>query len=287
MKIQNNQQNPKQLERKAARDALFNNPSYVSFRDKVDIGKSAAIGGALGYVGGVGGGLALSHLGANAAYTYLGPSVGPLLGGLWGAAVQTKNPGLLMAARTASSGVAGTLIGDGAGHLLTHLIGSSAYAWVGAGTGGALGTMINLAVEDKPRRQAWTTAAVTTGLTGAGTTLGDAIGRGLTNLTGNPLYAAIGPAAGAINGVLGGLTFSLPDNQLRKLTENILPSTFGLVTGATAGCLAGALLTYITGAPIYNTVAPLLGGFAGTATGAALTLSNNDKPKPPENDPKK
>ncbi|MBT9582685.1 hypothetical protein IV102_05010 [bacterium] len=277
MKILSNNNHKKSLDRSAARDALFKDPKYLGFRDKVDIGTFTAIGGALGYLGGVGGGLALSHMGGNVAYTYLGPSVGPLLGGLWGAAAQTGNKGLVMAARTATCGVAGTLVGDGIGHGLTYLIGSSAYSWTGAGTGAALGAMINLAVDDKPRQKAWTTAAVTTGLTGAGISLGDAIGRGLSQLTGNPLYAAIGPAAGGLNGALGGLTFNLPEGKLQKLTENALPSAFGLVTGATAGCLAGALLTYITGAPIYNTVAPLLGAFAGTATGAALTLNRSDK----------
>lgn len=284
MIISRNPQQPPKDPRQEARDALFKNPSYVRFRDRVDLGSHAAGFGAVGYGLGVGAGAILhAGMGASANYTILGPTLGTLAGGLWGAAIQTKNKNLELAARAATTGSLAAVVGDGAGHVLHHLLGSSAYLNLAPATAGLTGAFSSLASndKDKTRAQGWSTAATTFGLTGVASTIGDAVGQGLTHLTGNPLYAALAPAAGAVNGALTGLAVMLDkDSKANLLVGKALPLTLGLSAGLTAGSLAGALLTSLTGAPLYNTVAPLLGAFAGTATGVAIAFGGDDKAPP-------
>lgn len=255
------------------RQDLFNNPKYQEFREKLDVAAGSSGGAALGYGVGVASGATLHGLGASTAYTYLGPAMGTLIGALKGNAAVTGNKKVELAADAMIQGSWSGVIGDGVGDLLRAGLGSNAYAQLGGITTGLAGALIYLASNDRSHSDAWAKGATTLSLTGIGTPVLDAVGQGLTHLTGNPAYAAMGPVAGAANGLLTGLFLSSEDDEASfQISKKALPLTLGLTAGTTAGALAGALLTSVTGAPIYQSISPWLGAFAGTATGAALAF---------------
>ena len=112
----------------------------------------------------------------------------------------------------------------------------------------------------------YTKAAKTLLLGGLGAGVGDAVGAGLTALTGNSLYRNIGAAAGAANGVTAGLKWAGLDDKKG------LPVVTGVVSGGASGVLLGAGIAALSGQDIWNTVVPVLGAATGALTGLALSM---------------
>ena len=101
----------------------------------------------------------------------------------------------------------------------------------------------------------------------AGSAAGEAIGHGLTALTGNSLYGDVGMATGAITGGLAG--FSDLNGGLKKAAK----TTAGAVVGGVSGTLLGAGLTALSGQPIFQAATPILGAVAGGALGLASSYT--------------
>ena len=136
--------------------------------------------------------------------------------------------------------------------------------------GAATGGMISAAIETG--NENWGKAAALTGSTGVGLALGDLAGYGLTKLTGMPIYAAIGSAAGAATGAslaaygIGEATDD--DTIIGKAGKYAAPITAGVTVGSSAGALVGALLSHF----LENGTYQIVGSGLGTASGAMIGL---------------
>lgn len=241
--------------------------------------KSAGRAGAAGTAGIFLGGGAQAVLSQFPPELIQGPAVSslagsmPVVGGLAGAVIGLTGDGPLEHRGLTSAAVSG-LFGYGVGVALggvAHALGGSpAYLFAlpsaGLVTGAALGYS-----EDRDAlgaKSAGTVAGVTAS-TALGATLGDAVGQGLTALTGNPIYGTLGAGLGAINGASFGMG--------GRLAEKCLGVSAGLAAGSVGGALTGALVTAFTGSQTLGNTAAALGAVAGGLTGLALTFKEEAK----------
>ena len=169
----------------------------------------------------------------------------------------------------------GSTAGYGAGAVVgavAHDMGaSSAYSHFAPAAAAALGGLWCVAGQTGNAAVQRTAMAAT--LASLGSVVGDAVGHGLSHVSGLPIYAAIGPAVGAFNGAaLSTANWGLKScPAFDRWDCDLLPATLGLTGGGAAGCLAGALIAHVTGNPIYQKVAPILGAVAGGLSGAAVS----------------
>ncbi len=178
----------------------------------------------------------------------------------------SKTGKALVTARDAGIGsTIGYGVGAAVGGVINAFGATTAYSIGTPIVGAAIGSLIALDGHRSDKTSVYATAAGTTALAAVGVGVGDAIGHGLTALTGNPLYSQIGAIAGGANGLVGGL-------RANDVNKNGFEVVTGLVSGGASGALLGAGISALTGQPIWNTVMPILGAAAGTLTGLALAL---------------
>jgi hypothetical protein len=180
----------------------------------------------------------------------------------------------LRAARNSSYGA---LIGYGVGSLVgggVHaLTGSTAYMMAAPGTAAAAIGLAVLGAYTKGDDNVYNKLAKTTALTGVGAGIGDAIGHGLTALTGHTVYQNIGAVAGGVNGLVGGLRASGIDDKKG------LPLVTGLLTGGTSGALIGAGISALSGQDVWKVAMPVLGAATGVLSGLALSMHAEGSPQ--------
>ena len=169
-------------------------------------------------------------------------------------------------ANTGLSSFGGYSLGALVGGIAHNAGAYKAYEQFAPATGAVVAGLWSLAVQTKSKTLENTALAASLGAVGAFG--GDLLGRGLSSVSGLPVYQALGPAVGALNGVI----LSSLNISTSRFGDNTVPTAVGLSSGATLGCLAGALVSKVTGNPIYNVVAPILGAVAGGLTGAAFTV---------------
>jgi hypothetical protein len=161
--------------------------------------------------------------------------------------------------------------GMAGGHMVGTLLGAAAHAFGGSSAyvaaplvGAALGASAAFgSVTDRTQLKELSVAALSGG---AAATVGDAVGHGLSALTGNSIYKFVGPAAGAIAGGAVALERQGWD------TKFVLPTALGFSLGTATGALVGAGLKALTGHDLYQVAAPLVGmaaGVCGTLAAAA------------------
>lgn len=147
--------------------------------------------------------------------------------------------------------------------------GSSAYMLAAPAVAATTAGLAAMGAHEKDfENSGYTKGAQTVLLTGLGAGIGDAIGSGLTALTGNSLYRNIGAAAGAVNGLTAGLRWAGLDDKKG------LPLATGLVSGGASGVLLGAGISALSGQNIWNTVVPALGAATGALTGLAFSMKD-------------
>lgn len=191
---------------------------------------------------------------------------------------QTVAVGSSLSGGAALGCVGGAIIGGFA----SNLNASPIYQVAAPVIGPALGALMSVATvgEELYSKQATQLAeksATTLGFGALGAVVGDAVGHGLTYVSGNPLYSSIGGAVGALEGTMAGLTIANQDSKSPLFKGTLAGGTAGL--GLSAGALAGALLDHMTGSHIYGTVAPILGGVAGALTGLAMCNAGDGSKK--------
>lgn len=231
--------------------------------------------------------------GSNCAIGSATPILGAAAGMLVGAALrpyvadsepnkelEKNSPGYAAYRRTVEDGAA--VVGMAyLGHVLADCAGNMA-AQSGAGplyqvAAPILGPMIGaaagaaLATDGKsgPVRRVAVTSAATLAIGSAGAILGDAVGHGLTAFSGNPIYASLGGAVGALDGVLTGIV--MPDGAKHSPVEGACLAAWGASFGVAAGATAGAVMDSFTGSHLYGAILPALGGLAGGLAGFAGT----------------
>ena len=231
-------------------------------------------------VGGGAAGVALGSVIESAVHSIAGDSTGVVAGSLK----------TLAAPLSVMMGVSGAVGGMGLSEMVDQerCITGLGLGWVGYGLGAAAGTGIaaaggsSLFTIASPIAGALAMGAGLVGADGetrldkaaartgkvaalswAGSAAGEAVGHGLTALTGNSLYRDIGMATGAITGGLAG--FSDVNGGIKKAAK----TTAGAVVGGISGTLLGAGLTALTGQPIFQAVTPALGAVAGGTLGLA------------------
>jgi hypothetical protein len=175
---------------------------------------------------------------------------------------KTRNVGWAIAGGYAGGALVGSLATLGFGGSSAYMLAAPAVAATTAGLT-AMG-----AHENDFENSSYTKGAQTLLLTGLGAGVGDAVGAGLTALTGNSLYRDIGAAAGAANGLTAGLRWAGLDDKKG------LPLATGLISGGASGVLLGAGISALSGQNIWNTVVPVLGAATGALTGLALAMKD-------------
>ena len=177
----------------------------------------------------------------------------------------------LTAASTGLTAV-GYGVGAGIGAVAYNMGGNYAYALMGPASGALLGGMTGVAANTGSK--AWANVSQTAALATAGCLIGDAVGHGLTALTGNSIYQTIGAGAGALNGAVLSSNFmgAKPETQLARVAEYTTLALGGSTVGAALGCLTGTLVSSVTGNPIYTSAAPILGAVAGGMAGLAANF---------------
>ena len=175
---------------------------------------------------------------------------------------QARNVGWAIAGGYAGGALIGSLATLGFGASSAYMLAAPAVAATTAGLTAMGGHQKDFESSN------YTKGAQTLLLTGLGAGVGDAIGSGLTALTGNSLYRNIGAAAGAANGLTAGLRWAGLDDKKG------LPLATGLVSGGASGVLLGAGISALSGQSIWNTVVPVLGAATGVLTGLALAMKD-------------
>ena len=235
-------------------------------------------------VGGAAGGVALGSAIEAAVHSMAGTSAGVVAGSLK----------TLAAPLSVMMGVSGAVGGMGLSNMVDQdrCITGLGFGWIGYGLGAAVGTGIaaaggsGLFTVTSPLAGALAMGAGIVGADGdtrldkaaartgkvaalswAGSAAGEAVGHGLTALTGNSLYREIGMATGAVTGGLAG--FSDVNGSLNKAAK----TTAGAVVGGVSGTLLGAGLTALTGQPVFQAVTPALGAVAGGTLALASSYS--------------
>lgn len=177
------------------------------------------------------------------------------------------HPNLRKAKHTSWSAAVGYGAGALVGSAATDIIGASGnYLAAAPAVGAIVGGLTCLGEYSDSPDNAYTKGAKTTLLTGLGTAAGDAIGHGLSALTGYSVYRDIGAAAGAVNGLTAGLRWSGIDDKKG------LPVVTGLLSGGASGALLGAGISALSGQDIWQVVMPALGSATGLLTGLALSM---------------
>lgn len=236
------------------------------------VGKAASglAGSAFYYgVGSVAG--AIAHAaGGSSLYTHAFPAIGAIAGGLLAQDVEhmfnLSDPGpaekiASRAGATLLGGMAGTMVGDVAGHILTGITGQDIYSNIGFAVGAANGGLMGLTAKGVDTKDAIPASIITT----FGVGLGALGGAGLTYLTGNPLYNQVGGIVGGVNGALGAMEFM--EIGSRKALPTALSGTVGLGLGA----VAGTALSAVTGHSIYENA----GAASGLVSGVLLGLDKS------------
>jgi hypothetical protein len=154
----------------------------------------------------------------------------------------------------------GMVLGAAAGDYLGSAIDGVGGSFLGAAMGLSLG--LGLAKENDVLK----TSAATTAATGAGFVAGELVGRGLTALTGQSVFAAVGPIAGAVTAGSAYL------HGHGKEGFYLAPVAVGLTVGASAGALLGAGLTALTGQTLYQNLGTAIGAVTGACGGVARSL---------------
>lgn len=251
--------------------------AFVGDEGKVGTAIKSAAKGSAGVVAGLvaGGGVQalFHHASAMAPMAAAAPIMAAATLGLIG--VQTElNPewnsghvytpnakGLDVATKTSIGGTGGLAAGLLAGSIGYGMTGAGGYATVVPAVAAGLGALASYA--DATDNKLLLDMAATGGVAGVSGVVGDAIGRGLTALTGEAAFTYLGSAAGAVTGA----TIAL-DAQGR-LNSYASLGTAGTVGGTIAGTLLGTALTALTGSTGYQMAGSAIGAAAGLFLGLA------------------
>lgn len=174
---------------------------------------------------------------------------------------QPKSAGLDMATKSVLGGTLGYAAGSVVGGIALSVGGSAAYSVVAPALGiavGAAGVFGQVA-----EKKTFSDMALAAGAAGGVGVLGDAIGHGLTALTGQPAFQMLGAATGAVTGV------ALELDRQKRIPSALAPVALGFTAGTTAGTLLGAGLTALTGHSAYQLAGTAIGSVAGVLSGLA------------------
>lgn len=174
---------------------------------------------------------------------------------------KVKSQALDVATKSAISGAAAFAVGSvvgGVGHVWT---GAAAYTAILPALGAAVGAGVTAGALTKNKDLL--DVAVTGGIAGAAGVAGDAVGRGLTALTGMPVFQMTGAVAGALTG----MTTTLAAQG--RMSEYTPAAIGGFTAGTVAGTLLGAGLTALTGHSAYQVAGSAIGAVAGLCAGLA------------------
>lgn len=178
----------------------------------------------------------------------------------------------LRKARNTSLAVGAGYVGGAVAGGIAHgiLQGSANYLVAAPVVGAAAAGLACLgAHHENQNDNAYYKASKTVLLTGVGASLGDAIGHGLSALTGHSIYRNIGTAAGAVNGLTAGLRWSGIDDKKG------LPVVTGLLSGGASGAMLGAGVSALSGQGVWKVAMPVLGAATGALTGLALSMQKD------------
>lgn len=180
----------------------------------------------------------------------------------------TEKPTLRKARNTSWAAGAGYAGGAAVGAVAHHLLQGSANYLVAAPVIGAsaAGLACLGAHHENQDDNAYYKASQMVFMTGLGAGVGDAIGHGLSALTGYSLYRNIGATAGAVNGLTAGMRWAGLDDKKG------LPLATGLLSGGASGALLGAGVTALSGQGVWQIAMPVLGAATGALTGLALSM---------------
>lgn len=192
-------------------------------------------------------------------------------------------------ATTTGGATVGYFLGGVAGQLVHNIGASARYLAYGPAVGAALGASWGLAAsrsgqDDTLTRFVRGSATMTTGST-LGLVIGDALGHGLTALTGRTPYVAFGPLAGLLTGGLSGLAINRMEKQdtLSRIAKGAASTAIGATSGWFLGGGTSALIAKIAGNTGLLGAAPVLGLVSGALIGCAAYLIKSDaKPQPPQ-----
>ncbi len=187
-----------------------------------------------------------------------------------------KNPGLDRLTKTAIGGTVGYGVGSAVGAVAHAASGNPLYLMATPAVGALVGTTGAVGSTSGDKNSVASKVSLSTGLGATGFLLGDAVGYGLTALTGNGAFAALGSTVGAANGAVLGLGSEVTGKYAA-------PALTGATMGLTTGTLLGAGLTALTGSGLYQHLGTALGAVAGLTAGLAVAGSDLMKgPSAPE-----
>ena len=176
-----------------------------------------------------------------------------------------------VATRTSIGSATGLGAGLLAGAIGYGLTGAGGYGTVVPAVATGVGALASYAAATD--NKLLSDVAVTGGIAGAAGVVGDAIGRGLTALTGEAAFTYLGAAAGAVTGAT--ITLSAQD----RLNGYVSLATAGTVGGTVAGTLLGTALTALTGSTGYQLAGSAIGAAAGMFLGLAGAAHMADEDK--------
>lgn len=185
-----------------------------------------------------------------------------------------SSEGLDTLTKTTLSGAAGYGAGFVVGAVGHAMTGVPAYSAVAPALGAAVGALGSYGGLKK--NQGLIDIAVTGAAAGAGGVVGDAVGRGLTALTGQAGFTYLGAAAGALTG--GSLALATQD----RLNGYVAPSIAGTAGGTVGGALIGYALSALTGHSGYQLAGTAIGATAGLFLGLAGGAHAMDRKPLPE-----
>jgi hypothetical protein len=139
--------------------------------------------------------------------------------------------------------------------------GSAAYSVVGPALGAAAGAVGGYG--ECTNNKTASEMAIVAVVGGSGGLIGDAVGHGLTALTGQPAFQMLGAATGALTGS------TLALDAQNRISKYAAPVTAGVSGGTVAGTLLGAGLTALTGHSAYQLAGTVIGATAGVFAGLA------------------
>ena len=179
---------------------------------------------------------------------------------------EPKSKRLDTATKSAAVATLGYAVGSAISGVALSVGGSAAYSVLGPSVGAAVGAVSMLASIKKS--ETLSDLAATTAAAGGAAVLGDAIGHGLTALTGQPAFQILGAATSAVTGASAML------GHQKRINKYVAPITLGFTSGTVTGTLLGAGLTALTGHSAYQLAGTIIGAaagvFAGMAGGAAM-----------------
>ncbi|MBT9582300.1 hypothetical protein IV102_03055 [bacterium] len=182
------------------------------------------------------------------------------------------------AATAAGGATAGYFGGELAGGLLTSIGAGARYAGYMPAIGLALGTSWGVTASRAGKDDPFTQTVRGLATLGSGGTLGmvagDALGHGLTAITGTASFAAGGALAGAITGGLVGLSRNRAGKNdiLSQIAHGAASTSVGMTSGWFLGGGTAALLSKVAPNAVLG-LAPTLGAVSGGLIGLAAYLS--------------